>query len=91
MARLVVRVQPGARRSGVVGRFGEVPKLAVTAPPQGGAANEEARRLIASVLGVPRRRVRLVIGGAARTKHFEIDGVDSDELERRVAAALGSD
>lgn len=84
MARLVVRVQPGARRSGFVGWYGELPRLAVAAPPVEGAANDEAVRVIASVVGVPRHRVRLVLGRAGRTKHFEVDGVDPDELARRL-------
>ena len=88
MARLIVRVQPGARRSGFVGWYGEVPKLAVAAQPADGAANDEAVRVIASVVGVPRRRVRLVLGRAARTKHFEIDGVEPEELARRLGDVL---
>lgn len=88
MGRLTVRVQPGARRSGFVGWFGDAPKLAVTAPPVGGAANDEARAVIAAAFGVRPRQVRLVIGGASRTKHFEIDGVDSTAIERRIAEVL---
>ncbi len=88
MARLSVRVQPGARRTGFVGRFGDLPKLAVKAPPVGGAANEEARRAIAELFGVPRRNVRLVVGAAARTKHFEVDGVDDDTVRERLDAVL---
>ncbi len=91
MARLSVRIQPGARRTGFVGWFGELPKLAVAAPPVDGAANDEARRAIADLFGVPRRRVRLVIGAASRTKHFEIDGVDADDVRRRLTEALGGE
>ncbi len=90
MARLTVRVQPGARRSGFVGWYGDAPKLAVGAPPVGGAANDEARRVIAEVFGVPRRQVRLVLGAAARTKHFEVDGVDATALRRRLDEVLAA-
>ncbi len=90
MARLTVRVQPGARRTGFVGWFGEHPKLAVAAPPVDGAANDEARRWLAELLGVRRRQVRLVVGAASRTKHFEIDGVDDATVQRSVADAIGS-
>ena len=88
MARLTVRVQPGARRSGFVGWFGDAPKLAVTAPPVDGAANDEARKVIADTFGVRPRQVRLVIGAASRTKHFEVDGVDAATIERRLAEVL---
>jgi hypothetical protein len=71
-----------------VGWFGDAPKLAVAAPPVGGAANEEARRVIADTFGVRRRQVRLVIGAASRTKHFEIDGVDAAAIARRLDEVL---
>ncbi len=84
MARLVVRVQPGARTTRFNGWFGDHPRLAVAAPPVGGAANEVARQAIASAFDVPTRRVRLVIGARSRTKHFEIDGIDADAVEARL-------
>lgn len=89
MARLTVRVQPGARRSKFVGWYGDHPKLAVAAPPVDGAANEAARRLIAQEFGVRPRQVRLVLGAASRTKHFEIDGVDEDAVRACIDGLLG--
>lgn len=80
MARVHVRVQPGARTSGLVGWYGDLPKLAVAAPPVGGAANAEAVRVLASLLGVPRRSVRLVGGAASRTKRFEVDGLTAEDI-----------
>ncbi len=41
MARVHVRVQPGARANRWVGWFGELPKLAVIAPPADGAAGNQ--------------------------------------------------
>lgn len=89
MARLTVRVKPGARRTGFVGWYGDHPRLAVAAPPVDGAANEECRKLIAQVAGVPVRHVRLVVGAGSRTKHFEVDGVDEAELRRLVGELIG--
>lgn len=90
MARLTVRVQPGARRTGWTGWFGDHPKLAVAAPPVDGAANEEVRRFLAAQFGVRARDVRLVLGLASRTKHFELDGVDEDAVRSLIDAAIGS-
>jgi len=88
VARLTVRVQPNARRSGFTGWYGEHPRLAVAAPPVGGAANDEVCKVIAAEFGVRRRDVRVVVGGASRTKHLQIDGVTdrevSDGLERLI-------
>lgn len=90
MARLTVRIQPGARRTAWIGWFGEHPKLAVAARPVDGAANEEARRFIAATAGVRDRQVRLVVGAASRAKHFEVDGVDDTTLRASIEAAIGS-
>ncbi len=90
MARLVVRVRPGARRSGFTGWYGDHPKLAVAAPPVDGAANDECVRVIATTFGVRPRDVRLVIGAASRTKHFEIDGVDDAEVAGALDRLIGA-
>ena len=85
--RVRVRVSPGARRGGVAGRVGEVWKLRVTAPAEGGRANEAVVRLLAETMDVPRRQVALVSGHTVRDKVFELDGVEAAEVERRLAGA----
>lgn len=86
MGRLHVRIQPGARTSKVAGWYGELPKIAVAAPPVDGAANAEAIRLLASVLERRERQIRLVGGARSRTKRFEIDGLDAEEIIARFEA-----
>jgi uncharacterized protein (TIGR00251 family) len=88
-ARLEVRVQPGARRDALIARLGTGEwKLAVTAPPEDGRANEAVVTLIASILGLKRRQVTVARGHASRGKVIEIDGMSADEAGRRLAAAL---
>ena len=89
MARVHVRVQPGARVTRWSGWFGELPKLAVSAPPVDGAANAVVLRELAAALGVHPRAVRLVGGAAARTKRFEVDGLSEAEIAARVRAVVG--
>ena len=86
MARLHVRVQPGARRTAFAGWFGDLPKVGVAAPPVDGAANDALVRWLASVLDVGRRDVRVVGGAASRSKRLEIDGLDDAELAARIVA-----
>lgn len=87
--RLRVRVHPGARRPGLVGRLadGSV-KLAVAEPPEGGRANRAVEAALAAALGLARARVRVVAGAATRLKQVELEGLDGPEAERRIAAAL---
>ncbi len=84
MARIAVKVHPRARRTALAGRFGEAWKLDLAAPPVDGRANEECVRFFAALAGVPRSRVRIVTGAAARLKLVEVEGMEQAELERRI-------
>jgi uncharacterized protein (TIGR00251 family) len=85
LARLHIRVSPGAGRTEVVGRHGDGWKVRVTAPPEGGRANDAVLALLARRLDLPRRRLSVVSGRSAREKVVEAEGIDRDEAERRLA------
>ena len=84
MARIAVKVHPRARRTGFAGRFGDAWKLDLAAPPVDGKANEECIRFFAELARVPRARVRIVNGAAARLKVVEVEGLEQQELERLI-------
>jgi len=86
MARVTIKAHPRARRSALTGRLGDAWKLDLAAPPADGRANEECVRFFAELAGVPRNRVRIVLGATSRTKVVEIEGVDQKELEKRLGA-----
>jgi uncharacterized protein YggU (UPF0235/DUF167 family) len=89
MARLRVRVQPGARHPGVKGWLADgALKLAVVAPPEGGRANTAVADLLAALLGLKGREVRVVRGASSRSKLVEVDGLEEQEIRRRLSAAL---
>jgi uncharacterized protein YggU (UPF0235/DUF167 family) len=83
--RLRVRVSAGARRSAVVGRYGDGWKLRVHAAPERGRANAEVVDLLAGVLGLAPQAVRIVAGHAARDKVVELDRLSPAEAERRLS------
>ena len=85
MARITVKVHPRAPRSALTGRMGDAWKLALAAPPVDGKANDECVRFFAEFAGVPRTRVRIVMGLTSRLKVVEIEGVPQEDLERRLA------
>ena len=85
MARLTVKVHPRARRSALAGRIGDAWKLSLAAPPVDGKANDECVRFLAEFAGVPRSRVRIVMGLTSRLKVVEIEGVPQEDLERRLS------
>jgi uncharacterized protein len=82
---LRVRVQPGARREGFGGAHGDALEIAVTAPPEGGRANEAVLALLARRLGVPRRDLRLLSGASSREKRVLVA-----RPPEAVEAALGT-
>jgi uncharacterized protein (TIGR00251 family) len=86
---LPVRAQPGARRAGVQGEQNGALKVAVTAPPEDGRANQALVEALRGALGLKRSQVELLRGQASRDKRFLIRGLPRAELERRVAALVG--
>ena len=80
--RLKLRVSPGARRPGIVGRHGDAWKVRVAAPPEDGRANDAVLDLLAGALDVPRACVQLVSGHASRDKIVVLDGLEQAQTER---------
>jgi uncharacterized protein len=86
--RLRLRVSPGARRSELVGRHGDGWKVRVSAPPEGGRANDAVLDLLAAQLDLPRRSLSIVSGHSGREKVVEMHGIDPTESERRLGEAV---
>jgi len=76
---LAVRAQPGAKKTAIVGVYGEGDaaqlKIAVQAPPVEGRANEALVAFLAETFGVPKRAVEIVGGELSRSKVFLVRGV----------------
>jgi uncharacterized protein (TIGR00251 family) len=86
---LSVRAQPGARKNAVVGEHGGALKIAVTAPPEDGRANEAITEVLRGWLELKRSQVELIGGKTNRNKQFLIRGLTPDELMVRVTSRLG--
>ena len=89
MARLSIKVVPGARADRVVGRYGAGIKVQVSAPPEQGRANRAVVDLLARALGVSPGQVAIVRGHGSPRKVIEIAGIEQEEAEQRLAAATG--
>jgi hypothetical protein len=87
--KLELRVVPGARRPGVVGRHGPAWKVRVSAPPEDGRANRAVVGLLAEALGLPRQAVWVVAGHRSRDKIVACEGLSAAEVEARLSSALG--
>ena len=81
-----IYVRPSSSRSAVGGIFDGALVVRVVEPPDAGRATEAALSAVATVVGVPRRSVRLVRGAKSRRKLVEVEAPSEDA--RRVGAAL---
>ena len=79
-----IRVQPRAGRNAVVGELGGALKIALTAPPVEGRANEACVEFFAGLLGVPRSSVAIASGQSSRNKVIRVNGISGAELKKRL-------
>jgi uncharacterized protein (TIGR00251 family) len=87
---LVVRALPGARRNGIAGEVGGAVKIAVSASPDKGKANQAISEVLRDVLGVKTSQVELLSGFTSRQKRFLIRGLSKPSLEARLSSLLQS-
>ena len=82
---LSVRVQPGAKKTAILGVYGEgehaALKIAVQAPPIEGRANEALIAFLAKTFGIPKSSVELLSGESSRSKVFLLKDVGRESIE----------
>ncbi|MCM2350981.1 MAG: DUF167 domain-containing protein [Bacteriovoracaceae bacterium] len=65
---LSLHIQPGAKKSELVGEHGERLKVKIKAPPQDGEANLCLIQFLADLLKLPKAKVHLISGESSRQK-----------------------
>jgi uncharacterized protein len=91
---LAVRAQPGAKKTVVVGAYGEGAsaqlKIAVHAPPIEGRANAELIAFLGEVFELPKSAVELASGETSRSKIFLLRGISLAHAESVLSQRLKS-
>ena len=87
-ATFAVRIQPRASRNAIAGEMGNALKLALTAPPVEGKANEACVDFLANLLKVPRSSITIASGESSRNKVIRVAGLSAGEVGQRLAAAI---
>ena len=76
---LAVRAQPGAKKTAIVGVYGEGDtaqlKITVQAPPVGGRANEALVAFLAETFQISKRHIDLISGELSRSKVFMLQNL----------------
>ena len=85
---LAVRAQPGAKKTAIVGIYGEGAaarlKIAVLAPPVEGRANSALISFLAQTFGLSKNKVELVSGELSRSKIFLLRGVTIADVQAKL-------
>lgn len=82
---VAVRAQPGAKKTAILGIYGEGAaaqlKIAVQAPPIEGRANEALIAFLAKTSGLPKSAVTVLSGELSRSKVFLLRGLTLAQAE----------
>ena len=79
-----VKLHPRARKNAITGVVGNALKLALTAPPVEGKANEACIEFFAEFLNVPRPSVTIAAGASSRNKVIVVRGLSANQVESRL-------
>ncbi|MGA8539463.1 MAG: DUF167 domain-containing protein [Terriglobales bacterium] len=79
-----VKVHPRAKKNAITGKVGDALKLALTAPPVDGKANEASIDFFAKLLKVPRSSVTIAAGQTSRNKVIRVAGLTAEEVRHRL-------
>lgn len=81
---LRLKVVSGSSRDRIVGALGDELKIAVSKPPEGGAANKAVLALLAKALGVPKTQISLISGQANPHKQVAIRGLEIETIRLKL-------
>ena len=85
-----VKVHPRARKNAITGVVGDAVKLALTAPPVEGKANQAVIEFFADLFAIPRSSVTIASGETSRNKIVRVAGVSKPVAEQKLAENLKS-
>lgn len=88
-ATFQVKVHPRAKKNAITGEVGDALKVALTAPPVEGRANQACIAFLSEVLNVPRSSVTIAAGENSRNKVIRVSGLSAAQVEDRLREALG--
>jgi len=87
--KLSLKVVPGASSDEISGWLGDSLKVRVRAPAESGKANAAVIKILASGLGLHRRAITIISGGASARKLIEIHGLTDDQVRKKLKLTPG--
>ena len=78
---LSLRIQPRSSRNAVAGLYDNALKIALTAPPVDGEANEACLKFLAKFFSVPVKSIQLESGHTGRNKRVFIASLTEEQMQ----------
>lgn len=85
-----IKAQPGARKNAILGEHAGALRVAVSAAPERGKANEAIRTLLADKLGVRAARIELLSGETSREKKYLIRDTGLEEMRATISQLIAT-
>ncbi len=82
---LEIHLQPGAKKSEIVGFRGNVLWVKVAAPPEKGKANDALIELLSGILSLPKKDLSLVRGLTSRQKVVAVSSMSMETMRSKLA------
>jgi uncharacterized protein len=79
-----VKVQPRAKKNAIVGELRNALRVALTAPPVDGRANQACIEFFADLLNVPRSEVTIASGQSSRNKVIRVSGISIEAVRKKL-------
>ncbi|BCB97210.1 UPF0235 protein [Dissulfurispira thermophila] len=79
-----VKVTPRSSKREIAGVEGNIIRIKLTAPPVGGAANEQLIELLSKTLSIKKGNIEIVKGDSSRCKIIKIKGLSEEVLKMRI-------
>jgi uncharacterized protein len=83
---LPVKVHPGASRNEITGFTGGVLLVKIAAPAEKGKANQELTDYLSRLLVVKKSSISIIKGKTGRNKLIAIEGLNPEEIIKRISA-----
>jgi uncharacterized protein len=84
---LSLHIQPGARKTEIVGEHGGALKIRLAAPPVDGKANLALIDFLAHQLDTKKSTITLISGEASRIKRLRVSGLDAATVRAQLKPA----
>src|SRR5262252_4094914 len=83
-----IKVHPRARKNAITGVVGNALKLALTAPPVEGRANQAVIEFFADLFAIPRSSVTIASGETSRNKVVRVSSLSKQQVEQHLTVNL---